>query len=81
MSTAEVIHYQDPKSILIVNDKGQMKQLFTPFRVKCIDPVHNIPVNSFVFVDSVFIHRKYILLYWINQQLIPYHHFTFQISW
>lgn len=81
MSVQDVIRYQDPKSILIVNEKGQIRQLFVPFRVKCIEAVQNIPVNSYVYVDSVFLHRKYLLLYFINQRLIPYNHFTFQISW
>jgi len=81
MSSREVIMYQDPKSILVINEKGQMKQLFIPFRVKCIEAVQNIPVGSFVFVESVFLHRKYLLLYWINQTLIPYNYFTIQIIW
>lgn len=81
MSTHEVIKFQDPKSILVVNERGTMKQLFTPFRVKCIEPYENIPLDSYVYVEQVFLHRKYLLLYWINQRLIPYHYFAFQINW
>lgn len=81
MSVKDVVKFQDPKSILIVNSEGKMRQLFVPFRVKVIEPVEGLPLNSFVFVDSVFLHRKYLLLYWINQRLIPYHHFTLNITW
>jgi hypothetical protein len=81
MSSKEVVKYQDPKSILVVNPQGHMRHLFTPFRVKCIEPLEQIPVGAFVFVDAVFLHRKYLLLYWVNQRLVPYHHFTFEIKW
>jgi len=81
MSVREVVRYQDPKSILVINHQGQIRQLFVPFRVVCIETVQNIPKGSLVYVESVFLHRKYILLYWINQRLIPYSFFSIQISW
>jgi hypothetical protein len=81
MSTPDVVKYHDPKSILLVNDKGQMKQVFTPFRVQCIEAVDQIPLLAIVYVDAVFMHKKHVLLYWINQRPYGYSHFRVQITW
>lgn len=81
MSLKDAVLFQDPKSVLVVSDKGLLRQLFVPFRVQCVIAHERIPVDSYVFVDAVFLHRKYLLLYWINQTLIPYHHFTINIAW
>lgn len=80
MSAPEMVKY-DAKSLLVVNDKGLIRQLFTPFKVQCIEPVESIPALSFVFVDAVLMHKKYVLLYWINQKPIPYHHFRVLVTW
>jgi hypothetical protein len=81
VSLPDVVKYQDPKCVLVVNDKGKMKQVFTPFKVQCIEEVDQIPFQSFVYVDAVLIHKKYVLLYFINQKPYPYHHFRIQITW
>jgi hypothetical protein len=82
MSSKEVVLFQNPKSILVVTQKGQMRQLFTPFRVICIEALDQIPLDCIVFVDAVFLHREHRLLYWVNNsRLVPYHHFAFQINW
>jgi len=82
MNTKDVVRFQDPKSLLIVNERGQMRQLFVPIRARCIVAVNQIPAGSWVFIDAIFLHRKFLILYWVNNsQLLPYHHFTFQITW
>lgn len=82
MSFKETVKYQDPKSLLVITDKGQLRQLFVPIRAQCIKAVDQIPVGSWVYVDAIFLHRKFLLLYWINNsRLLPYHCFTFPIIW
>jgi len=80
MNSIEGADY-DPRCILVVNDKGQLRQLFVVFCVRCQTALENIPVGSLVYVEGVHFHRKYILLYWINQRLYPYYHFSFHIVW
>lgn len=81
MSTPDIIKYQDPKSVLVVNDKGKIRQVFTPFKVQCMEAIEHIPLSSIVYVEAVFMHKQYVLLYFINQRLFPYHHFRIQVNW
>jgi DNA repair protein RadC len=81
MTDVNVPKLQDPKSLLVVSSKGQMRQLFVPFRVECIHPVEHIRLNTHVFVEGVFLHRKYILIYFINQRLYPYFHFRIPLNY
>lgn len=81
MSSPDVIKYQDPKSILVVNERGQIRQLFCPFKVQCIEAVENIPVHALLYVEAVFVHKKYVLLYWIHQKPYAYHYFRVLVTW
>src|SRR4051812_23745661 len=37
-----------------------------------LSAVEYIPLYTHVFVEAVYLHRKYILIYWIKQRLNPY---------
>jgi hypothetical protein len=82
MSIKDVVKYQDPKSLFIVNETGQMRQLFVPIKARCIEAVDHIPFGSWIYIDAIFLHRKFLLLYWVNNsRLLPYYHFTIKITW
>jgi hypothetical protein len=74
MSKHEVI-FQDYKSIMVVNRKG-IRQLFTPFKVKCISQNINIPYSVTVYVDAVMQDNKFLILYFINNKWHPFEHFA-----
>jgi hypothetical protein len=75
MSQQQTVKYQDPKSLWVVTGQGRLRLLYVPFAVKCILPVKNMPVNTTLFVEAVYLHRKYLLVYHINQSLYPYSYF------
>jgi len=81
MSIPEVIKYQDPKSLLVIGEHGQLRQLFVPFKVKCVQPLEHIPANTWVYVEAVFLHPRHRLIYWINQRLYPYDQFRIEVHY
>ena len=80
MSQADIVKYQDPKSILVIGQHGKLRQLYVPFRVRCIQPLERVPLDALVYVELVMMHPKYVLLYWANQQAYPYHHFRIELN-
>ena len=66
------ISYIDHNSIMVINPTGKIKQLFVPFKVKCIYPVGRISTGSTVFVEQVDSHDKYKILYRIFQEWYPF---------
>lgn len=75
----QVISFQNPFIVLVVNSKGYMRQVYTPFRVQCIKPAGQIPVNAWVYVDGVVQHKTDRLLYMVGGKLYPYWCFRLQI--
>ncbi len=74
------IYYCDSFSILVLNPKGEIRILYAPFRVTCIQSVNSIRKNSILFVDEVFEHRKDQLHYRINGNIYPYSLFRIDIK-
>ena len=52
------ISYVDYNSILIINPKGKMRQLFVPFRVQVIQDTTILKRNTWVFVEEVHASRS-----------------------
>jgi len=53
MASSYSVKYCDSTSILIVNSRGQIKLLYTPFKVQCIENAGRFKKGSFVFVEEV----------------------------
>ncbi len=49
------MHYQYYHSnvLLLVNAEGQIRLLYTPFRVLCIVASGRIPLNTYVYVEEI----------------------------
>ena len=69
----------DPFTVMVVNAHGAIRNVYTPFRVQCILAAGNIPVQSWVYVDGVWQHKKERLLYLIAGKLYPYYCFRLQV--
>lgn len=69
----------DPYSIMVINQKGYLRKLYTPFRVLCVDPINSIPRNTWCYVDKVAADPKELILYGINGIQIPYRYFHIYI--
>lgn len=73
------VQFVDPFTILCITERGAMRQIYTPFRVQCIQSAGTIPNNAWVYVDGVWQDKKDRLLYMIGGKLYAYHYFRLQI--
>ena len=73
------INYVDHNSILIINPKGIMKQLYVPFRVQVIQDTTILKMNTWVIVEEIMPHDQSKLLYRVTSHWWPYHIFRIQI--
>lgn len=74
------IKFFDSYTILVINDKGRIRRLYTPFRVMCLVLQYQFSVFSTLYVDEVFEDPDDLLLYKINGNLYPYYHFSIKIN-
>lgn len=65
----------DSQSLLLINNKGRLKRLYTPFRVQAVQPAGIIKSHSIVYVTSIIQDKQDKLLYRILNSWIPYHQF------
>ncbi len=63
------------QSLMLINAKGRLRRLNTPFRVECIKPIHRIHHQHTVYVTYINEHPSEKLLYRVLNEWIPYHHF------
>jgi hypothetical protein len=75
------MHYQyyTPHQLLLINPKGRIRILHTPFRVLCIEAIGKIPLHTWVYVEEVHSNDKDELLYRVFDRLLPYKHFSLPI--
>lgn len=74
------INYINHNSILIINPKGKIRQLFTPFKVQLINDISILKKNSWVVVDLVKASPSYKLMFRIGSKWYPYHLFRITIK-
>ena len=74
------VSYVDHHSILAINSKGKIKQLFVPFRVQVVQETDFLKVRSWVLVEEVQQHDHYLLLYRIANVWWPYYLFRLQVQ-
>lgn len=72
--------YIDNQSLLVINPKGQLRRLYVPFRVRCINATDNIPEGSWVIVEEVWQDEKERLLFSVQGRLIAFCHFQIKIQ-
>ena len=69
--------YCNSNSILVVNHKGLLRKLYTPFKVQCILPIDNLDIGMLVYVEEVRNTPRDELIYIIYTK--EYYHFHFCI--
>ena len=75
------VYYHDPSSVLVVNPKGQMRKLYTPFRVLCVKTVnHFLATGTWAYVDEVKTNRKDELIFVVGGRPYPHQHFHIRIN-
>ena len=73
------ITYIDHNSILVINPRGKIRQIFVPFRVQVMQETTILKINTRVIVEDVMSHDQHKLLYRITSHWWPYHIFRIQI--
>ena len=79
MNTPHKIRYCDDKSIFLINKSGKLRQLFVPFKVQCIKPAGNIKPETWVYVEQVAQHHKFLILYKVFDDWMPFSCFRIMI--
>ena len=57
------INYVDHRSILVINSKGKIRQLYVPFKVKVLLSTEYLKEGSNTYVEEVQTHVVYLLIY------------------
>jgi hypothetical protein len=81
MSQKLRLKYVTDGCLLLINPKGRLRILYTPFRALCIKESSDIPINTWVYVEAVFVHNQYKIGYLINGNIHPYSSFQINISY
>ena len=71
---------QNTRSILVINSKGYIRELYCPFRVQCILAIDKIVVGTWVWVDKVTYSVNVVLLYHIHGNLYSFNHFAIHVN-
>ena len=76
--------YEDPRSdfysLIVVNQGGILRKIYTPFRVLCVVSIEGIQANTQVYVDAVFCSESGEIYYVIFQRIIKHVHFHILVS-
>src|SRR6185437_3321266 len=67
-------------TLLVINHQGAIRQLYTPIKVLCIDPIGNIKIGIWVYIDEIRTTLKDELVYLINGKEYFHGHFAIQIG-
>jgi hypothetical protein len=65
-------------TLIVINQKGKMRQLFTPFHVQVLQDTAHFKENSWVVVEEIRQHPQHILLYRVINHWWPY--FIFKLD-
>ena len=60
------INMIDPFSILVVNQKGELKRVYCPFLARCMIPIADLEQNQTYVIDMVKKELNKIIIYIIN---------------
>ena len=69
------LQYCDANSILIINNRGILRRLYTPFKVCCCKQVGRFTVGTYAFVEEVASGDTDELIYLIGEAAYHHRHF------
>ena len=73
------INYVYHRSILVINSRGKIRQLYVPFKVKVLLPTEYLKEGSNTYVEEVQTHAVYLLIYRVGNSWLPYYLFEINI--
>ncbi len=60
------VFYEDPYSLMLINGRGRMKRLYTPFRVQVREDIGSYQQSTWLYVERVAEHHNYRILFLIS---------------
>ena len=70
--------FVNKNTLFVINHKGKIRQLFTPFNVQALQTTEHFKENSWVVVEEIIQHPQHILLYRVINHWWPY--FIFKLD-
>ena len=67
-------------TLFVINSKGKMRQLFTPFNVQVLQETEHFKENSWVVVEEIRQHQKHIIIYRVINHWWPYYLFKIDVK-
>ena len=75
------INFIHNNCLLVINQRGAMRQLFTPFRVKVKVARAHFKLDSWVVVEEVREHEQFIIIYRIGNHWWPFNIFQLIVAY
>ena len=72
---AQKLNFINSNSIMVINPKGKIRQLFCPFIVQVSTQIKFLHLGSNVYVEEVSIDNKYKIVFKIGEHWFPYNFF------
>jgi hypothetical protein len=72
--------YYDPKTLLVINGRGKLKIIYTPFRAQCVQLVDSIPINAWVYVEEVHSNQHDELFFLVFGRQYLHRHFRIPVQ-
>lgn len=72
----ELLKYSSPYSILVVDEKQKLREVFCPFKVKSIQTFDKLLEGEMLLVDKVKLSSELKVIYQIRGRYFHYHHFA-----
>jgi hypothetical protein len=66
-------------TLMVINTKGKIRQLFTPFNVQVLQDTEHFKEKSWVVVEEIKQHSQHILLYRVINNWWPYYIFRLDV--
>jgi hypothetical protein len=73
------LQYYNSHTLLLINQQGKIRMLYTPFRVICVIPTERIAQGLRVYVDEVVSNKQDELLYVIFNAPYSYKYFKLPV--
>ncbi len=73
------INYLNNNTLMVINPKGKIRQLFTPFNLQVLQGTNHFKENSWVVVEEIRQHPQHILLYRVINHWWPYYIFRLDV--
>ena len=69
------INYVNNNTLIVINQNGKIRQLFTPFKVQALQDTNHFKEKSWVIVEEIIQHPQHILLYRVINNWWSYYFF------